>query len=47
MTSPPAVIDDVVVIGSAIDDNSRVDMPSGVVRSVAPKPAPKEIGSIG
>lgn len=32
MTSPPAVIDDVVVVGSAIDDNSRVDMPSGVVR---------------
>ena len=33
MTSPPAVIDDVVVVGSAIDDNSRVDMPSGVVRA--------------
>jgi len=33
MTSPPAVIDDVVVMGSAIDDNSRVDMPSGVVRA--------------
>jgi quinoprotein glucose dehydrogenase len=32
MTSPPAVIDDVVVVGSAINDNSRVDMPSGVVR---------------
>ena len=32
MTSPPAVIDDVVVVGSAVDDNSRVDMPSGVVR---------------
>jgi quinoprotein glucose dehydrogenase len=32
-TSPPAVIDDVVVVGSAIDDNSRVDMPSGVVRA--------------
>lgn len=32
MTSPPAVIDDVIVVGSAIDDNSRVDMPSGVVR---------------
>jgi quinoprotein glucose dehydrogenase len=32
MTSPPAVVDDVVVVGSAIDDNSRVDMPSGVVR---------------
>jgi quinoprotein glucose dehydrogenase len=32
MTSPPAVIDDIVVVGSAIDDNSRVDMASGVVR---------------
>ncbi len=32
MTSPPAVIGDVVVVGSAIDDNSRVAMPSGVVR---------------
>ena len=33
MTSPPAVIDDLVVVGSAIDDNSRVEMPSGVVRA--------------
>jgi quinoprotein glucose dehydrogenase len=33
MTSPPAVIDDLVVVGSAIDDNSRVDMPGGVVRA--------------
>jgi quinoprotein glucose dehydrogenase len=33
MTSPPAVIDDIVVVGSSIDDNSRVDMPSGVVRA--------------
>ncbi len=32
MTSAPSVIDDIVVVGSAIDDNSRVDMPSGVVR---------------
>ena len=32
MTSPPAVIDGVVVIGSAIDDNTKVDMPGGVVR---------------
>jgi quinoprotein glucose dehydrogenase len=32
MTSPPVVIDGVVVVGSAIDDNSKVDMPSGVVR---------------
>jgi len=33
MTSPPAVIDDLVVVGSAINDNERVDMPSGVVRA--------------
>src|SRR5271156_6509442 len=33
MTSPPAVIDDMVVVGSSIDDNARVDMPSGVVRA--------------
>src|ERR1700688_701218 len=32
MTSPPAVIDDLVVVGSAIDDNQRAAMPSGVVR---------------
>jgi len=29
MTSPAAVVDDVVIVGSAIDDNTRVDMPSG------------------
>ena len=33
MTSPPAVADDVVIVGSAIDDNVRVDMPGGVVRA--------------
>jgi quinoprotein glucose dehydrogenase len=33
MTSPPAVIDDMVVVGSAIDDNARAEMPSGVVRA--------------
>jgi quinoprotein glucose dehydrogenase len=33
MTSPPAVIDDAVVVGSAVDDNSRAAMPSGVVRA--------------
>ena len=33
MTSPPAVIDDLVIVGSAIDDNARVDMSSGVVRA--------------
>jgi quinoprotein glucose dehydrogenase len=32
MTSAPTVIGDVVVAGSAIDDNARVDMASGVVR---------------
>ncbi len=34
MTSPPVVIDDMVVVGSSIDDNGRVDMPSGVVRAL-------------
>ena len=33
MTSPPAVIDDLVVVGSAIDDNQRAVMPAGVVRA--------------
>ena len=33
MTSPPAVIDDLVVVGSSLDDNGRVDMPGGVVRA--------------
>src|SRR5580698_167457 len=33
MTSAPVVIDDLVVVGSAIDDNSRADMPGGVVRA--------------
>ena len=33
MTSPPAVIDDLIVVGSAIDDNVRAAMPSGVVRA--------------
>jgi len=32
MTSPPIVVDGVVVVGSAIDDNSRAAMPSGAVR---------------
>lgn len=32
MTSPPVVLDGVVVVGSAINDNERVEMPSGVVR---------------
>jgi quinoprotein glucose dehydrogenase len=32
-TSPPTVIGDLVVIGSAIGDNQRVDIDSGVVRA--------------
>ena len=33
VTSPPAIIKDVVVVGSAIGDNNRVSAPSGVVRA--------------
>lgn len=33
MTSPPTVIDDLIVVGSAIDDNARAAMPAGVVRA--------------
>ena len=32
-TSPPAVIGDLVIVGSAIADNNRVDAPSGEVRA--------------
>ena len=32
VTSPPLVLDGVVVVGSAISDNDRADMPDGVVR---------------
>ncbi|MDE3196145.1 MAG: pyrroloquinoline quinone-dependent dehydrogenase [Acidobacteriota bacterium] len=32
-TSPPAVIGDVIVVGSGIADNGRTDMPSGEVRA--------------
>jgi quinoprotein glucose dehydrogenase len=32
-TSPPAVIGDLVIVGSAIADNSRADSPSGEVRA--------------
>jgi quinoprotein glucose dehydrogenase len=32
MTSPPIVIDGVLVVGSSIGDNTRADMPDGVVR---------------
>ncbi|HEV8629701.1 MAG TPA: PQQ-binding-like beta-propeller repeat protein, partial [Thermoanaerobaculia bacterium] len=31
-TSPPAVVGDVIVVGSGIQDNARVDEPSGEVR---------------
>ena len=33
MTSPPTVVDDVVVVGSAIDDNGLAQMPDGLVRA--------------
>lgn len=33
MTSPPVTIDDLVIVGSSMDDNVRVDMPLGVVRA--------------
>jgi len=33
VTSPPAIIGDLVVVGSAVCDNYRVDAPSGVVRA--------------
>ncbi|MGH7545429.1 MAG: pyrroloquinoline quinone-dependent dehydrogenase, partial [Gemmatimonadota bacterium] len=33
VTSPPLVVHDLVVVGSAIADNQRVDAPSGVVRA--------------
>jgi len=32
-TSPPAIIDDLVIVGSSVADNDRVDAPSGVVRA--------------
>jgi quinoprotein glucose dehydrogenase len=33
ITSPPAVIGDLIIVGSAISDNERVDAPRGVVRA--------------
>ena len=33
VTSPPAVIDDLVIVGSAIADNNRLDAPTGEVRA--------------
>jgi quinoprotein glucose dehydrogenase len=32
-TSAPAIVDDLVIVGSSIADNDRVDSPSGVVRA--------------
>lgn len=32
-TSPPAIVDDLVVVGSSIADNDRVDSPTGLVRA--------------
>ena len=32
-TSPPAIVGNLVVVGSAVDDGIRVDAPSGVVRA--------------
>ena len=33
ITSPPAIVGNTVIIGSAISDNARVNAPSGVVRA--------------
>src|SRR5262249_43910347 len=33
VTSPPAIIKDMVVVGSAITDNNRITAPSGVIRA--------------
>ena len=33
VTSPPAILGDAVVVGSAVSDNQRTDAPSGVVRA--------------
>ena len=33
VTSPPVVVSDLVVVGSAVSDNARIDAPSGVVRA--------------
>ena len=38
-TSAPAVVDDLVIMGSAIADNDRVDSPNGVVRALMPETA--------
>ena len=55
-TSPPAVIDDVVVVGSGIADNDRVASPSGAVRAFDARtgklrwrwdPIPEDAGQTG
>jgi quinoprotein glucose dehydrogenase len=33
VTSPPAIIGDLVVVGSAVADNQRVDAPEGIIRA--------------
>lgn len=33
VTSPPAIVGDLVIVGSAIADNQRVDAPDGIVRA--------------
>ena len=33
MTSPPVVLNDVLIVGSAVSDNARVESPSGVVKA--------------
>ncbi|HUK90260.1 MAG TPA: pyrroloquinoline quinone-dependent dehydrogenase [Blastocatellia bacterium] len=33
ITSPPAVVGDLIIVGSSIDDNQRVSAPRGVVRA--------------
>jgi quinoprotein glucose dehydrogenase len=33
ITSPPTLVGDLVIVGSAISDNQRVDMPPGIVRA--------------
>jgi len=32
VTSAPVLVDDVIIVGSAVSDNGRIDAPSGVVR---------------
>lgn len=54
VTSPPAIVDDAVIVGSAIGDNGRFDQSSGVVRAYDVRsgkplwqwdPIPREAGS--